>query len=295
MVTSLDLPLVILAAGHSSRFGGNKQQTAIGVADEYLLEFNLFEAVRAGVRRVYLIIRPGSDSDWNPLLERWGALLDIQLRYQPEELLPGIYPQTRSRPWGTGHALLAVLDEIPGDFLLINADDYYGPEAIASLAKLPDAGMALAAFHLKDTLSEEGSVNRGRCLSRGDILAAVEEYRNIYREESEIRGTNLMGEEQMLEPDTLVSMNCWRLDNRIRGQLLQAIEDVVREGYESAGEIFLPSLIQFGIIEEEWLIRIIEVSGPWYGLTFTGDLPCVREKMLDLQQTLYQVPLWKNN
>lgn len=292
--SNTNIPLVILAAGIGRRFGGNKQLSEVGQAGEYLLEFNLYEAYLAGISTIFLIIKPGSQPDWSDLIERWKSKLDIQLAEQPAELLPGKHAAKRNKPWGTGHALLAIESVVESEFLLINADDYYGSKAFKYLVDLPEPGMAMATFPLIETLSDSGLVNRGICLSRDSILAGIEEYIKIGKEGAEIYGENQIGERQALQAMTPVSMNCWRLDKRIFSQAKASIEDLVSMGIPEDEEIFLPTLIQYGIIEEEWLIHLVEAPGPWYGLTFLSDLDGVKSALQARQNKgEYPTPLWK--
>ncbi|MCB0707333.1 MAG: hypothetical protein KDC34_18580 [Saprospiraceae bacterium] len=292
----MNIPLVILAAGAGRRFGGNKQLAALGLSGEFLMEFNMYEAWKSGVGEAWLIIKPGSQSDWQDLQQRWKAKMIVRLFEQPDELLPETYPQTRETPWGTGHALLAIEQEVASDFLLINADDYYGPNAFQRLLEIPSGTMGLAAFPLAETLSDSGAVNRAVCLRRSEYLAGIEEYTQIQLEQGLIKGYSELGEHQVLEAEMPVSMNCWRLDKRIFSQLRIAVEVMITFADQANSELFLPALIQSGIIEEEWPIELVEARGPWYGLTFASDFQRVRAAMQQYQtQGQYPNPLWKKN
>ncbi|MBR9923004.1 MAG: hypothetical protein GYB31_19430 [Bacteroidetes bacterium] len=283
------MPLVILAAGVGRRFGGQKQLTPVGKSGEYLMEFNMFEAWKAGIKSCWLIIRPGTQELWYDLQERWKGKMQVVLFEQPDALLPGTYSRKREKPWGTGHALLAIEAAARSPFLLINADDYYGSDAFKVLLQ-SEEDMALAAFQLQDTLSDSGGVNRGVCLTRGPYLSGIEEYTELAKSENEVMGKAQSGEWQRLSPNTLVSMNCWKFDPRIFGQLHKAIEEFAPRADTENEEILLPSLLQYGMIEEEWLIRVADCSGPWYGMTFAEDLEMVRAAIQAKQE---ENPLWK--
>jgi hypothetical protein len=257
--------LVILAAGFGTRFGGNKQLTALGPGGRPLLAYALHDAARAGFSRAILVVREGLEA---PLRAVVAGSSELPLEFALQESRAG------ERPWGTGHAVLAAASRVRTAFMVVNADDFYGAATFrvmsAFLAQLtapatPVVG-ALATFPLGQTLSPNGPVNRGVCRRDADgFLAAIEE----------VRGIDPTGSGWPL--DTPVSLNGWGFDPSIL-PLVQQQFTTFQDGLEqgSREEFMLPSVVNHLIASSQLRIRLLAAPGPWIGLTWPADLPAAR-------------------
>ncbi|HCR36581.1 MAG TPA: nucleotidyltransferase, partial [Opitutae bacterium] len=218
----MEITLVVMAAGMGSRYGGLKQIDGYGPNGETLLEYSVYDAIRAGFDRVVFVIRPDIEDDFNACLpSALTSSIDTHTVFQTYTLgLPkGLtIPVGREKPWGTGQAVLAARDVIPGPFAVINADDFYGEHAFQSMATflrgLPSAGesvaSALVGYRLKHTLSDYGSVSRGLCeVSAYRELLSIEEAPTIKRSKGGIVAVNAEGSSRPLDGDAWVSMNFW--------------------------------------------------------------------------------------
>ena len=209
--------LVIMAAGMGSRFGGPKQTTPVDDAGHFILHYSLFDAYRAGFRRVIFIVKPGSEAEFREAVGD-GAAERMELRFAPQALnaLPEGFtvPEGRAKPWGTAHAVLCAAPQIDGPFAVINADDYYGVTAFQVLydflaADRPDTEYAMVGFRLRNTVTEHGSVARGVCSVADGYLETVTERTKIVKKGGNAAYTE-DGETWIdLPGDTLVSMNFW--------------------------------------------------------------------------------------
>jgi UTP-glucose-1-phosphate uridylyltransferase len=218
--------LVVLAAGMGSRYGGLKQMDKIGKNGEVLLDFSVYDAVKSGFEKVVFIIRHDIEKDFRELvLARMGSKVKWELAFQdPDSLIPpdifeAAQKAGRTKPWGTGHALLCAAEKIDAPFTVLNADDFYGREAFAVMCKHlsgPDAAVsAIVPYRLDKTLSPQGTVTRGVCevkdgyLTCVDELTAIEKAPSIEGKDGRIFNTAPDGSIRELAPETPVSMNFW--------------------------------------------------------------------------------------
>ena len=285
--------LVIMAAGLGSRYGGDKQTTGIGPHGEPLMEYSIYDAIRAGFRKVVFIIRPESKSVIEELfgkrLARFrtesGEAVEVEYAFQDFSSVPDFYriPPERKKPFGTAHALLCAENAVREPFCVINADDYYGIDAYRvmrdALTTLPPEGSALmVGYILKNTLSESGTVSRGICDVENGILQGVTERLKIgpspkgglWDEDSGVT----------LRPDDIASMNMWGFAPSIFPALRREFEDFLRAaGDNPKAECYLPSVVDAERAAGRLTVRVLTSSAQWFGMTYQQDAPRVAESL----------------
>jgi len=295
-ITPRGLALVVLAAGVGSRYGGLKQLESVGTAGETLLEYSIFDALRAGFDHIVLVIRPETEADFRESLgSRLANRVDVSIVYQEITDLPnGVSPPIdRSKPWGTGHAVLTVEAAIGGPFAVINADDFYGRDAFRVLADFMKADhpgsiptFALAGFEVGPTLSEAGPVSRGLC--RADDAGWLERIVEIAKLTKKGEGgifTDASGTEHEVPPDTLVSMNMWGFTPAVLPELRSRFRLFLEDNNlatDPQREFLIPSVVQGMIADGSVRVRVLRHKGRWCGITFPEDRSYAREFIADL-------------
>jgi len=291
--------LVVMAAGAGSRFGGPKQTTPVGPNGEWLPEYAIFDALRAGFDRVVFIIRDELKPDFEALRARVGDRVPIELVNQRlDDLPPGFVATRREKPWGTGHAVLTVRDLVTTPFAIMNADDFYGPDAYqqgseACAAAAREGVASVVAMRLDRTLSPFGPVKRGWAQTENGKVTRLEEVMGIER-----RGEKLVAlgkhDQVAFNGSELVSMNFWVFPPSIFGQLNEKFVDFLRtHAANPEAEFLLPEVVNELIADEQLEVRAREAPGPWFGLTYREDLPEVTEGLGRLTaQHVYPAPLW---
>jgi len=295
--------LLVLAAGMGSRYGGLKQIDPVGLNDETILEFSVYDAIKAGFGKVVFIIRKSIEK---PFREKIGVTFEniIPVEYVFQESsspivgLP-LIPE-REKPWGTGHAVLVAADVIKEPFAVINADDFYGFDSFSVMAKfLTEACSpekhAMIGYYLSHTLSDFGAVSRGVCTSNeSNFLTSIKETHQIIKSEKEITG-DLNGTKVMLTDKTLVSMNFWGFHPSIfeylRLGFLQFIED--NKDHPKA-EYYIPLVANQLLESDEAKILVIPSEAQWFGVTYQEDKPFVKEALKNLTEegTYPALGLW---
>lgn len=290
----MDLTLVILAAGLSTRYGGLKQLEAVGPGGEALLDYGIYDAMRAGYSKVVLVIRRELEALFRDHVGRvFGDSIATSYASQELEALPPGYsvPDGRAKPWGTGHAVLAAEAEVDGPFVVMNADDFYGAAAFRALVdhlrRVSDSEVpefAAAGYRLRDTLSPSGGVSRAVCELDGDgYLVRVTEVKSIREEGETIAGLTLAGERLELTGDETISMNLWAATPAafplLRAGFSRFLE---RHGDEGDAEFLLSMAVNEAIARREMRVRVIQTPGPWLGVTYPEDRPHVAEKLEEL-------------
>lgn len=294
--------LVILAAGMGSRFGGLKQLSPIGPNGETIIEYSVYDAIRAGFGKVVFIIRHSFADEFKARFdEKFRSSIDVDYVYQETDYLPEGFscPEGREKPWGTGHAILMAKPAMDRPFAVINADDFYGREAFKVMAdflsnQVDEKTYSMVGYALKNTLSENGSVSRGVC--KTDIasnLIEIKERTNIRRKEQQI--VFLEGDsEQELQEETIVSMNFWGFHTNLFTYLEELfIQFLNKSGKELKSEFYIPSVV-FSLIQENRVSsKVLKADSSWFGVTYQEDLPGVRSSILDLiQQKAYPEKLF---
>lgn len=278
--------LVILAAGMGSRFGGLKQITAVDEHDHAIIDFSLYDAYRAGFRKVVFIIKHEIEEDFkNAIGRRMEKYFDVKYAYQQLDMLPEGYsvPPTRTKPWGTGHAVLCSKDLVDGPFAVINADDYYGRSAYQSLydflaADRPENEHAMVAYLLKNTVTENGSVARGICQVENGYLTDVVERTKIFKDGKDAKFTEDGENFYPLSGDVPVSMNCWAFSNSMFEELESRFPSWLDDnlpGNPEKCEYFLPFVVNDMIKAGKGKIRVLNCHEAWYGITYKEDMDSV--------------------
>lgn len=294
--------LLILAAGMGSRYGGIKQLDQFGPNGETIIDYSLFDAIRAGFGKVVFIIReelrPDFDQIFAPKLagkiEVDYAIQSLQ-SYVPAEL----GTVTRTKPWGTGHAMLCAKAHTQTPFAVINADDFYGHEAFQLLADflrtdLDNQLHAMVSYEVQKTLSENGSVSRGVCrLNAEGNLASVIERTKIYEQD----GTIVFEEAEgltTLPPDTPVSMNFWGFKPTVFPELQAQFELYARANFDSPkAEFYIPTIMTHLIERQIGQCRVFRNQSEWFGVTYPEDKPTVMASLKRLHDAgSYPAQLW---
>ena len=302
-----DLTLVILAAGMGSRYGGLKQLDGVGPNGEVIMEYSVFDAVKAGANRVVFVIRDSFENAFKEqLVSRLPSNLDVRMAYQNFDDLPGNYAQTldlsqRQKPWGTGHAVWAARHQVSSPFMAINADDYYGSEAFEQLAGSLTCGAApepvMVGFRLGNTLSPTGTVSRGVCQVENGRLRGITE-----RIKLRANGDGQVHDEDSgldFPTDTLVSMNCWGFGPAFMSYLeddfagfLQQVK--AGEADLAKGEFYLPAAVdRWRTLPGSGAVTVKPSEQTWLGVTYPEDKEAVVRGITEkVSQGHYPERLW---
>ena len=297
--------LIVLAAGMGSRYGGLKQLEPMGAHGETLLDYSVFDALKAGFERIVFVIRRDIEAPFRGTIgKRYERLVDLDYAFQDMEDLPGGFTlpnRERTKPWGTGHALFAARGLVSGDFAVINADDFYGAEAYAVLAgyfahcrESASTPFGMVGYQLDHTLSRHGSVNRGICRVVDGKLQSVEEVITIERDRAgTILGTNPAGKEIQLEESSIVSMNFWGFSDTLFPHLEARFREFLKyHSYSLSEEFYIPNFVDEMIRDGKATCDVLTNTGRWFGVTYPGDRPFVQEHLASLvAQGAYPSPL----
>ena len=300
--------LVIMAAGMGSRYGGLKQLDPVGSHGQLIIDYSIYDAKRAGFETVVFVIKPEIEADFKEAIgDRVSKVMDVKYAYQLKEDLPEGYtvPAGRTKPWGTAHAALSVRKMVDGPFAIINADDYYGPEAFREiysyLSNHEDGDVyeyVMVGYLLKNTVTENGTVARGVCEETADhFLTQVTERTKIekgepprYTEDDGKTWTELPG-------DTIVSMNMWGFTRSFLDEALARfpafLDKTLAENPEK-GEYFLPTVVSQLIDEGKARVKVLRSEDKWYGVTYREDKPTVVAAIAEKTKAgLYPDRLWE--
>lgn len=278
--------LVILAAGIGSRFGGLKQITAVDDFGHAIIDFSMFDAYRAGFRKVAFIINHEIEEDFKERIgHRAEKYFDVKYVFQQLECLPEGFsiPEGRVKPWGTGHAVSCCAGIVDGPFAVINADDFYGPSAFSALYDFlsqdrPDNEHAMVAYLLRNTVTENGHVARGICQINNGCLTDVVERTHIEKRGDDGAYTEDGVNFVPLSGDTQVSMNCWGFGRSMLDELVSRFPAWLNENLPNNPlkcEYFLPYVANALIKDGMGIVRVLDCSETWYGITYKEDLQSV--------------------
>lgn len=293
-----DTALVIMAAGIGSRFGGGvKQLEPVGPNGEIIMDYSIYDALKAGFNRVVFIIRKDLEADFKEIIgKRIEKIAPVSYAYQELTDLPEGYekPEERTKPWGTGQAVLAVKGIVDCPFLVINADDYYGKEAFYKIHDymvhdMKDDGdvfdICMGGFILSNTLSENGGVTRGVCeVGDDNILLNVTETYNVHMQDGKLEANDEQGNPVIISPDQHVSMNMWGLMPSFLDELERGFPvflDSLEEG-DYKTEYLLPRIIDKLIKAQKARITVLETPDRWFGVTYKEDKQAVVEAVRGL-------------
>jgi hypothetical protein len=284
----MELSLVVLAAGLGSRFGGLKQLAAVGPHGESVLEYSLADALAAGFSQAVFIIRPEIEAEFRSvILPRLPENLRVTLVHQKIDDLPAPHqvPAGRSKPWGTGHAVWAARDAVESPFLVINGDDYYGPQAygiMADFLRQPQSAekpnFALVSYTLAATLSPHGPVSRGVCRGSFDgRLSGITEMTKISVQDGVLANREEGHAPLLLTGQEQVSMNFWGFTPAFFPLLGARLENFLQFSAEKPGaEFYLPYAVTDLIVSGQATTRLLPGGCDWFGLTYPEDLPAAR-------------------
>ena len=299
--------LVIMAAGIGSRYGGLKQVDPIGPEGELIIDYSVYDALRAGFGRVVFVIRPDIEEAFRQTVgQRVEGHVDARYVFQQLDDLPaGASPLAgRTKPWGTGHAVLAAREKVDGPFAVINADDFYGAQSFEVLARFleraDDSGevatWALVGYVLWNTLSDHGYVSRGVCQvdDRGELAEIVERTR-VEKQGESARFSEDGGDSwQTLDRDALVSMNMWGFTPRFMVEAEARFARFLAENGDSEkAEFYIPTVVDQMIRSSEVRVRVLPTEERWFGMTYREDAETAREAVAALiERGVYPRALW---
>ena len=284
--------LLVLAAGMGSRYGGLKQIDPVGPNGEIILDYSIFDAIRAGFGKVVFVIRHDFEKEFRSLISaRWEKVLPVEYAFQQLDALPAPFtvPAGREKPWGTGHAILTAADKIAEPFAAINADDFYGNNAYALLAEVmkdnndPNQHF-MVGYPLKKTLSDFGTVARGICRVENGILQEVVERTKI----ASLGGGRARNDEGDGHPieftgNEIASMNFWGFMPSLFGELRTRFTTFLRQrGTELKSEFFIPFVVEELISEKKASVRVLKSTDSWFGVTYREDKPAVQANIRKL-------------
>jgi hypothetical protein len=271
--------LLVLAAGMGSRYGGLKQLDPMGPAGETVLDYSVFDAIRAGFDRVIFVIREDfAESFREGIGARFADRIQVDYAFQRLDDLPAPFtpPEGRSKPWGTSHAILAARHLVSSPFAVVNADDFYGRDAYLCaadfLSKITAQECGLVAYPLRNTLSDHGQVNRGICEVAEGVLVSVEEVLKIGREsDGSVTGEWLDGTRREVSPDAPVSMNFWVFPAEFMSALESEFLKFLSAGIGVTGECYIPTVVDSMIRQGKTSCHVIDTNASWFGVTYPED------------------------
>jgi NDP-sugar pyrophosphorylase family protein len=296
--------LLILAAGMGSRYGGLKQLDQMGPHGETILEYSVYDAIQAGFGKVVFVIRQDIDAAFRTALgDKFARHIEVDYVHQELDKLPTGHtvPEGRSKPWGTGHAVLMAAETIKEPFLMINADDFYGREAYEAAASfLSEANVTagtwcLVGYQVKHTLSDFGTVSRGTCQADANgMLTHIVERTKIGKENSQIMDF-ASDPKEPIDPDAPVSMNMMGFTPTVFdtcGEYFREFLDA--RGNEPKSEFYIPEVMGRAINENRASVKLLTSEARWFGVTYQEDKPIVQRNLARLTEAgTYPSPLWR--
>ena len=301
--------LVVMAAGMGSRYGGLKQIDPVSAHGQLIIDYSIYDARRAGFETVVFVIKREIEETFQVAIgERLSKVMNVKYVYQELGDLPTGYaiPEERKKPWGTCHAILAARNVVDGPFAVINADDYYGPEAFQTIYdylsthqdQLDCYEFSMVGYRLDNTVTENGHVARGICVEdENHFLKTVTERTHIEKDGADARYTEDDGVTWTpLSGGTIVSMNLWGLSRAFMDEAwtrFPAFLDKALAENPLKGEYFLPSVVSQLIEEGKARVKVLRSGDKWYGVTYQADKPTVVAAIAEKTKSgLYPENLW---
>jgi len=302
MIGGMDTALLVLAAGMGSRFGGVKQVEPVGPRGETILEYTIYDALRAGFGEILFLVRSAIEADFRErILARLPSSIRRRLIFQETEGVAGMAAPARAKPWGTGHALLCASGAIRTPFAVVNADDYYGRSSLRLVRDFLAASdpllsrWCMAGFRLRNTTSLHGSVSRGICrLDSGGRLASVAEHPRIEAADGGFLSSQADGTSVGLRGDEIASMNLWGFTPTVFDLAKPLFRAFLGRARSSpTEEFYLPALVDDLVLSRQASVDVLETDEAWFGLTHRADLSPARERIAALVEGgFYPSPLW---
>ena len=285
--------LFVLAAGMGSRYGGLKQLDPLGPNGETIMDYSIYDAMQAGFGKVVFVIRKDFEEDFrNKILSKYEGHIPVEVVFQSTDALPEGFtcPADRTKPWGTNHAVLMGEDVIKEPFAVINADDFYGRDAFAVMAKElmrerdKKGDYCMVGFRVGNTMTENGSVARGVCATKDGLLSSIVERTAIsYDANHDIVFNDENGVECHLEPTTPVSMNLWGFTpDYFDYSEREFVKFLEKDLNTPKAEFFIPLVVDTLINSGEATVKVLDTDSKWFGVTYAADRPGVVEKFAEL-------------
>ena len=283
--------LVLLAAGMGSRYGGLKQLDPMGPNGETLMDYSVFDALRANFGKVVFIIRKDIEEAFKKQIgSKYEKFVPVEYAFQDLNDLPGGFkaPEGRVKPWGTGHAIYAARNVVKGPFVVINADDFYGQDGYQKLADFlcssKNNEFAMCGFKMKNTASENGSVSRGLCTTNADgNLVDVVEHTKIVKENGKYISNLEDGSCVEIPGDAIVSMNMWGFQDTLFDYLEELFTEFLKEkGTELKSEFYIPFVVDSLVKAGRCTTKVLVSESAWFGVTYPEDKPLVQASLLKL-------------
>ena len=295
--------LVILAAGVGSRYGGLKQLDTFSEQGDTILDFSIYDAIRAGFGKVVFIIRKNIEADFKAFFDKkLAGKIKVEYVFQELENIPEKYrDNNREKPWGTGHALLMAKDVVKENFAVINADDFYGAEAFKVAAESlktmnpKSTDFNMMGYVLKNTISEYGSVSRGECsVDKNDFLTGVTERTHIEKVNGELKYKDENENLMPISEETIVSMNFFGFTPKYFELSESLFEEFMEKNYKEAkAEFFIPLVINHIIVNKLATMKVLKSDARWFGVTYKQDKEYVTSEIQKLKDSgVYPINLW---
>lgn len=297
--------LFILAAGMGSRYGGLKQLDRLGPSGETIMDYPIYDALKAGFGKLVFVIRESFEQDFKEIVvDKFKNLVDVEIVFQDISKIPAgfTYHPDREKPWGTNHAVLMGKDVIKEPFAVINADDFYGQESFQVMADFlrSVAGKkneyCMIGYHVGNTLSKSGSVSRGVCVvDQNGYLQNVVERTHIEEKSGTIFYLDENGEEVSIPSNTPVSMNMWGFTPDYFDYSWEIFKNFLKEkGQELKSEYYIPLAVNELIVQGKASCKVLDTSAKWFGVTYSEDRPQVVLKINELvRKGVYPAQLFK--
>jgi UTP-glucose-1-phosphate uridylyltransferase len=297
--------LLVLAAGIGSRYGSLKQVDKLGPSGETIIDYSIYDAIRAGFGKVVFVIRKSIEAEFREVTAKFSRKISIDFSFQELDNVPeGIkVPAERQKPWGTGHAVLVAANKIDTPFAVINADDFYGAQSYKVISDYLTANhnsdkdkYCMVGYHLKNTLSENGHVARGVCeISENHLLKSVVERTQIIRQEENIVFKDSDESWKTLSGEAMVSMNFWGFPASVFKHLEKKFKSFILSNYQNPkAEFYIPLAINELLSENEARVKVLSTPDSWFGVTYKEDKESSIKKLNSLiANGVYPKKLWE--
>ena len=296
--------LLILAAGMGSRYGGLKQLDRVGTGGETIMDYSVYDAIRAGFGKIVFVIRKSFEKEFqNEIISNFEDKIEVKTVFQDISAVPKgcSYNPEREKPWGTNHAVLMAQNVINEPFGVINADDFYGRESFEILADFlknsvgKTGNYCMVAYRLGNTISENGFVSRGECfVDENRFLTGVTERTKIIEKENILVYQNTENQDVEIDKNTPVSMNFWGFTpDYFEYSEKRFVQFLAEQGQELKSEFYIPTMVNDLITSKRATCKVLTSPAQWFGVTYSEDKQMVIEKINNLvKNNVYKENLW---